>query len=242
MIRSACDSDTEAIVSVEASSFPDVYPDAVGLAGYRRREFEEGYPCCKIIGASSIPGFGEEEHSHSAATASAVHGFVIFETYLHAAREYRDRITDEEIALPANRPPEKKPAYSILMAAIRADPALLEEEFIFVSEICIHPQERERGNGTKLMHHMLEMAEVLAVKVIVLVEGSVSDAARQWTTDEGEDADAVELAALRKKEQRTSMQFYEDKLGLQKRAYFFWGRQGSAIPRIFYVMQYPTDE
>ncbi|KAH8155976.1 hypothetical protein CIB48_g12271 [Xylaria polymorpha] len=84
------------------------------------------------------------------------------------------------------------------------------------------------------------MADVLAVKIIVLVEGSVSDAAQQWMADEAEEVDAVELTALREREQRTSMRFYENKLGFKKRAHFFWGRRGSAIPRIFHVMQYPA--
>ncbi|KAI8947789.1 hypothetical protein F4801DRAFT_592291 [Xylaria longipes] len=231
VIRCACKSDTEAIVEVEATSFPQVYHDAASLVDSRRRELEGGYPCYKILAASS-------EFSKQ----SAVHGFVIFESYLRSFREYRDSKTGEGIALPANRPQDTEPAYSILMAAIRVDPELLEEEFLFVSEICIHPHVRERGNGTRLMRHMVEMADVLAVKIIVLVEGSVSDAAQQWTTDEAEEVDAVELTALREREQRTTMPFYEDKLGFKKRAYFFWGRRGSAIPRIFHVMQYPAHE
>lgn len=119
VIRSACESDTEAIVEVETISFPQVYPDVTGLVDCRRRELEGGYPYYKILAASSE--FSEQ---------SAVHGFVIFESYLRSFREYRDSKTGEGIALPANRPPDKKPAYSILMAAIRADPELLEEEFI----------------------------------------------------------------------------------------------------------------
>ncbi|KAI0453515.1 hypothetical protein F5B21DRAFT_515287 [Xylaria acuta] len=229
VIRSACESDAEAIVEVEATSFPQVYTDAAGLADCRRRELEGGYPCYKVLAASS-----------EFAELSAVHGFIIFESYLRSFREYRDSKTGEGIALPANSPPDRKPAYSILMAAIRADPKLLEEEFLFVSEICIHPHVREKGNGTRLMHHMVEMADVLAVKIIVLVEGSVSDAAQHWATDEAEEVDAVELTALREREQRTTMRFYEDKLGFKKRAYFFWGRRDSAIPRIFHVMQYPA--
>ncbi|KAI1733778.1 hypothetical protein F4680DRAFT_462880 [Xylaria scruposa] len=229
VIRSACENDTEAIVEVESTSFPQVYPDATDLVDYRRRELEGGYPCYRILAASS--GFCEQ---------SAVHGFIIFESYLRSFREYRDSKTGEGIALPANRPPDKKPAYSILMAATRADPELLEEEFLFVSEICIHPHVRERGNGTRLMHHMVEIADVLAVKIIVLVEGSVSDAAEQWMADEAEEVDAVELTALRAREHRTTVQFYENKLGFKKRAYFFWGRRDSAIPRIFHVMEYPA--
>ncbi|RYC55899.1 hypothetical protein CHU98_g10313 [Xylaria longipes] len=189
VIRCACKSDTEAIVEVEATSFPQVYHDAASLVDSRRRELEGGYPCYKILAASS-------EFSKQ----SAVHGFVIFESYLRSFREYRDSKTGEGIALPANRPQDTKPAYSILMAAIRVDPELLEEEFLF------------------------------------------SDAAQQWTTDEAEEVDAVELTALREREQRTTMPFYEDKLGFKKRAYFFWGRRGSAIPRIFHVMQYPAHE
>ncbi|KAI0467920.1 hypothetical protein F4859DRAFT_506364 [Xylaria cf. heliscus] len=229
VIRSACESDMEAIVEVETISFPQVYPDATGLANYRRRELEGGYPYYKILEANS-----------EVCDQSAVYGFIIFESYLRSFREYRDSKTGEGIVLPANRPRDKKPAYSILMAAIRADPDLLEEEFLFVSEICIHPHVRDRGNGTRLMHHMVEMADILAVKIIVLVEGSVSDAAQQWTTDEAEEVDVVELMALREREQRTTVRFYERKLGFRKRAYFFWGRRDSAIPRIFHVMQYPA--
>ncbi|TRX91882.1 hypothetical protein FHL15_007201 [Xylaria flabelliformis] len=212
VIRSACENDTEAIVEVESTSFPQVYSDAVDLVDYRRRELEGGYPCYRILAASS--GFCEQ---------SAVHGFIIFESYLRSFREYYDSKTGEGIALPANRLPDKKPAYTV------------------VSEICIHPHVRERGNGTRLMHHMVEIADVLAVKIVVLVEGSVSDAAQQWMADEAEEVDAVELTALKEREQRTTVQFYEDKLGFKKRAYFFWGRRDSAIPRIFHVMQYPAD-
>ncbi|KAI1347827.1 hypothetical protein F5Y01DRAFT_232804 [Xylaria sp. FL0043] len=228
MIRSACEKDMEAIIEVEMTSFPHVYTDSNGLADCRRRELERGYPCYRILTAGSELGERRE-----------IHGFVILESYLHSYREYRDAGTGEEIILPANRPPDKKPAYSILMAAIRADPALVDEEFLFVSEICIHPHARARGNGTRLMRHIVDVADVLAVKIIVLVEGSVSDAARQWTVDEAEEVDAVELTALRKGEQRTTMSFFS-KLGFKKRAHFFWGRRGCAIPKIFYVMQYPA--
>ncbi|KAI1420057.1 hypothetical protein F5Y12DRAFT_788566 [Xylaria sp. FL1777] len=228
MIRSACESDMEAIIEVETSSFPHIYTDVGGLADCRRRELEGGYPCYRILTASSE--FGDQ---------TAIHGLVIFESYLRSYREYRDAGTGEGITLPANRPPDKKPAYSILMAAIRADPALLDEEFLFVSEICIHPQVRERGNGTRLMRHIVDVADVLAVKIIVLVEGSVSDAAQQWTADEAEEVNAVELTTLRAREQRTTVSFY-GRLGFKKRAYFFWGRRDCAIPRIFYVMQYPA--
>ncbi|KAK5633552.1 hypothetical protein RRF57_009266 [Xylaria bambusicola] len=89
------------------------------------------------------------------------------------------------------------------------------------------------------MRHIVDVADMLAVKIIVLVEGSVSDAAQRWTADEAEEINAVELTTLREREQRTTMPFY-DKLGFKKRAYFFWGRRGCAIPRIFYVMQYPA--
>ncbi|KAJ8121555.1 hypothetical protein O1611_g10073 [Lasiodiplodia mahajangana] len=151
--------------------------------------------------------------------------------------------TGERIPLPANRPLDRKPAYSILMAATRADPGLPDEEFLsVVSEICVHPHMRGRGNGTRLMRHIMGMADVLGVKIIVLVEGSVSEAARQWVANEAEEVNGVELVALEEGEQRTTMPFYEDKLGFKKRAYFFWGRQGSAIPRIFHIMQYPAGE
>ncbi|KAI0905069.1 hypothetical protein F4823DRAFT_567121 [Ustulina deusta] len=226
MIRSACESDIKAIIEVETISFPQVYTDVDYLADCRRRELKGRYPCYRILTAS--PEFGDQ----------AIHGFVIFESYLRSSREYHDAGTGERITLPANHPPDK-PAYSILMAAIRADPALLDEEFLFVSEICIHPHVRERGNGTRLMRHILDVADVLAVKIIVLAEGSVSDAAQQWMADEAEEIDAVELAALRERETRTTMPFY-GKLGFKKRAYFFWGRRDCAIPRIFYVMQYPA--
>ncbi|KAI0427114.1 hypothetical protein F5Y09DRAFT_333601 [Xylaria sp. FL1042] len=228
MIRSACENDMKAIIEVETTSFPHVYTDVDGLADCRRRELERGYPCYRILTES--PEFGDQ---------MAIRGFVILESYLRSYKEYHDAGTGEGITLPANRPPDKKPAYSILMAAIRADPALLDEEFLFISEICIHPHARERGNGTRLMRHIVDVADVLSVKIIVLVEGSVSDAARQWTADEAEEVNTVELTALREREQRTTMSFYS-KLGFKKRAYFFWGRRGCAIPKIFYVMQYPT--
>jgi hypothetical protein len=88
------------------------------------------------------------------------------------------------------------------------------------------------------MRHIVDMANELAVKIIVLVEGSVSDAAQQWTADEGEQVNAVVLAALRERAQRTTMHFYEDMLGFRRRAHFFWGRRDCTIPRIFHVMQY----
>lgn len=90
------------------------------------------------------------------------------------------------------------------------------------------------------MRHIVEVADVLAVKVVVLVEGSVSDAAKRWAVDEGEQVNPGELSGLREREERTMMPFYEDKLGFMRRAYFFWGRRGSGIPRIFHVMQYPA--
>ncbi|KAJ2985113.1 hypothetical protein NUW58_g5711 [Xylaria curta] len=227
IIRSACERDIKAIVEVERISFPQVYMNVCDLVDRRRRELAGGYPCYKVLAA--ITGLGE---------ASAIHGLIIFESYLRFSREYYDPKSGEEITLPANRPPDKKPAYSILMAAVRADAALLKDEFLFVSEICIHPCMRERGNGTRLMGHIVEMANVLAVKIIVLVEGSISEAAQRWMTDEAEEVNTMELAALREMEQRTMMRFYEDKLGFRKRAYFFWGRRGTSIPRIFHVMQY----
>ncbi|KAI0535146.1 hypothetical protein GGR58DRAFT_504540 [Xylaria digitata] len=226
MIRSACESDMEAIIEVEKTSFPHVYTNVDDLTDCRRRELGEGYPCYRILAARSECG-----------DQAVIHGLVIFESYLRSYREYRDAKTGEGIMLPANRPPDKKPVYSILMAATRADPALLDDEFLLVSEICIPPHVRERGNGTRLMRHIVDMADVLAVKIIVLVEGSVSDAAQQWTADEAEEVNAVELAALKEREPRTTMPFY-GKLGFQKRAYFFWGRRDYAIPRIFYIMQY----
>lgn len=90
------------------------------------------------------------------------------------------------------------------------------------------------------MRHIAEVADVLAVRVVVLVEGSVSDAAKRWAVDEGEHVNPVELSALSEREGRTTMPFYEDKLGFVRRAYFFWGRRGSGIPRIFHVMQHPA--
>ncbi|GAW19388.1 hypothetical protein ANO14919_088740 [Xylariales sp. No.14919] len=227
MIRSACQSDIEAIVEVERTSFPQVYTDVDDLVQCRRRELEGGYPCYRILAAGSARG-----------DRTAIYGLAIIESYLRSYREYRDAKTGEGITLPANRPPDKKPAYSALMAATRADPGLLDDEFLFVSEICIHPRMRARGHGTRLMRHIVDVANVLAVKIIVLVEGSVSDAAQQWTADEAEEVNAFELAALKEREQRTTMSFY-GRLGFKKRAYFFWGRRDCAIPRIFYVMQYP---
>ncbi|KAI0401954.1 hypothetical protein F4802DRAFT_600482 [Xylaria palmicola] len=229
IIRSACERDVEAIVAVETASFPHIYADASDLAHCRRDELEEGYPYYNIIGSSS-----------ELVNQSEIHGFVRFESYFWFCREYHDARTGEKTALPANRPPDRNPANSLLLAATRADPVLLDDEFLFVSEICIHPDVRKRGKGMNLMRHIIDMANVLTVMIIVLVEGSVSDAAKQWMADEGEQVDIVELAALRAGEQRTTMQFYEDKLGFKKRAYFFWGRRGSDIPRIFHVMQYPA--
>ncbi|KAI1146787.1 hypothetical protein F4825DRAFT_466237 [Nemania diffusa] len=231
VIRSACESDLRAIVEVETTSFPQVYTDVRDLAECRRREIEGGYPCYRILVPSS-------EHSEQI----AINGFVVFESYLHSCREYCNSKTREGIALPANRLLDGKPAYSILMGAARADPGLLDEEFLFISEICIHPYVRQRGNGTKLIRHIVEIADGLGVKVIVLAEGSVCEAAKQWATDEAEDVNAIELIALGEKEQRTTTPFYEGKLGFKKRAYFFWGRRGSAIPRIFHIMQYPASE
>ncbi|KAI1362968.1 hypothetical protein F5Y08DRAFT_341160 [Xylaria arbuscula] len=229
MIRSASESDMQAIIDVETTSFPHVYTDVGHLMDCRRRELEGGYPCYRIL----TPASSELGHQ------TEIHGLVILESYLRSCREYHDTRTGEGFRLPANWPPDEKPAYSILMAAIRADPALLDEEFLFVSEICIHPLAREKGNGTKLMRHIADVADVLALKIIVLVEGSVSDAARQWAADEAEEVNTVELTELRAREQRTTIPFY-GKLGYKKRAYFFWGRRGCAIPRIFYVMQYPA--
>lgn len=91
-----------------------------------------------------------------------------------------------------------------------------------------------------MMRQITEMADVLAVKIIVLVEGSVAEAARRWTADKAEEVDAMELTLLKEMEQRTAVPFYQDRLGFKKRAYFFWGRRDSAIPRVFYVMQYPA--
>ncbi|KAI0097325.1 hypothetical protein GGR51DRAFT_566650 [Nemania sp. FL0031] len=230
VIRSACEYDMQAIVEVETSSFPQVYTDTRDLVDCRRREIEGGYPCYRILVTNSERG-GQ----------AAVQGFVVFESYLHSCRQYRDSNTGERIALPANRPLDRKPAYSILMAATRADLGLRDEEFLFVSEICVHPHMRGRGNGTKLMRHIMGIADVLGVKIIVLAEGSVSEAAMQWAANEAEEVNVVELVALEEGAQRTTVPFYEDKLGFKKRAYFFWGRQGSTIPRIFHVMQYPAD-
>ncbi|KAJ8112364.1 hypothetical protein ONZ43_g5413 [Nemania bipapillata] len=231
VIRSACKSDMQAIVEVEAISFPQVYTDARNLTDCRRREIEGGYPCYRILVASS-------EHSEQ----MAVRGFVVLESYLHSCRKYYDPKTGEGIALPANRLLDKKPAYSTLMAATRADPGLLDEEFLFISEICIHPNARKRGNGARLIRHIVEIADVLGVEIIVLAEGSVCEAAKQWAIDEAEEVNAVELISLMEGEQRTTTPFYEDKLGFRKRAYFFWGRRGSAIPRIFHIMQYPANK
>ncbi|KAI1812770.1 hypothetical protein GGS20DRAFT_516659 [Poronia punctata] len=225
-IRAACEDDTEAIIQVETTSFPDVYTDDVGELIHRRRdEIEGGYPCCRIL----------EDHGRL-----DIHGVVMLESYLRRARKYRDSETGEEIVLPANRPPDRKPANDILMAAIRADPSLLHEEFLFISEICIHPRKRGMGNGTRLMRHVTDIVNQLAVKVIVLVEGSVSDAAKKWTACEGEEVDMCELSLLRGRERRSIVPFYQEKLGFRSRAHFFWGRRNYTIPRIFHVMQYPS--
>jgi hypothetical protein len=122
VIRAACESDMQAIVEVETISFPQVYANARDLTDYRRREIEGAYPCYRILVASS-------EHSEQ----TAIRGFVVFESYLHSCREYCDSKTGEGIALPANRLLDRKPAYSTLMAATRADPALLDEEFLCAS-------------------------------------------------------------------------------------------------------------
>ncbi|KAI1127832.1 hypothetical protein F5Y10DRAFT_292526 [Nemania abortiva] len=232
VIRSACENDMQAIVEVETTSFPQVYTDAGDLADCRQREIEGGYPCYRIL----------VENSKRTCEQAGIHGFVVFESYLHSCREYYDSNTGERIALPANRPLNKKPADNILSAATRADTGLLHEEFLFISEICIHPHMRGRGNGTRLMRHIVEIADVLGVAIIVLAEGSVSEAARQWAADEAEVVDHLEVAALGEREKRTAAPFYEDKLGFKKRAYFFWGRQGSAIPRIFHIMQHPAGD
>ncbi|KAK5633553.1 hypothetical protein RRF57_009267 [Xylaria bambusicola] len=119
MIRPASQSDMEAIIEVETTSFPQVYTDVGHLADCRRRELEGGYPYYRIL--TTNPELGDE---------TAIYGLIIFESYLRSYREYHDTGTGKGIVLPANRPPDRKPAYSILMAAIRADPALLDEEFL----------------------------------------------------------------------------------------------------------------
>ncbi|KAI2634066.1 hypothetical protein GGS21DRAFT_490987 [Xylaria nigripes] len=229
MIRAANEGDIEAIMEVETVSFPDVYTDADKLVQCRRRELRGGYPHYRVLTAD--PEIDGE---------ATIYGLVTLESYLSSSRQYRDSETGERIALPANRPRDRKPAYDILIAATRADPGLLDEEFLFISEICVHPRERQRGNGTRLMRHIIRIADELAVKVIALVEGSISDAAQQWLAEEVEDVDAVELALRGRKQQRTTMPFYEERLGFKKRTHFFWGRQDSLIPRIFNVMQYPA--
>lgn len=123
VIRSACKSDMEAIIEVETTSFPQIYTDADDLADSRRRELEGGYPCYRILEAQS----GVDDHDNDRAV---VYGVVILESYLRSDREYWDYRTGEGITLPANRPPDRKPAYNILIAATRADPALMEEEFL----------------------------------------------------------------------------------------------------------------
>jgi hypothetical protein len=84
--------------------------------------------------------------------------------------------------------------------------------------------------------------------VIVLVEGTISDAARKWAVacqEEGEEVDpAVSLGGDggsvngEEQETRPMLPFYRDKLGFKTRSHFFWGRKNSSIPRVFYVMQY----
>lgn len=119
IIRSACKSDVEAIVEIEMTSFPQVYADTGDLADCRRREIEAGYPCYEVLTTSS-------ENSEEA----EIYGFISIESYLRSYRKYRDPQTEDIIALPANCLADKQPAYSILMAAARADPALLEDEFL----------------------------------------------------------------------------------------------------------------
>lgn len=111
IIRSACESDIEAIIEMETTSFPQVYTDTGDLADYRRREIEEDYPCHRVLAASP-------RHSEQA----TIYGFITVESYLRSHREYRNPKTGEGIALPANCLADMKPAYSILMAAARADP------------------------------------------------------------------------------------------------------------------------
>lgn len=118
VIRSACESDVEAIVEMETTSFPQVYADTVDLADCRRREIEEGYPCYRVLATS--PKRGEQV---------TIYGFITVESYLRSHIEYRHPKTGDRIALPANCL-ANKPAYSILMAAARADPALLDDEFL----------------------------------------------------------------------------------------------------------------
>ncbi|KAI8625566.1 hypothetical protein F5Y19DRAFT_263610 [Xylariaceae sp. FL1651] len=229
VIRLAFETDIEAIIEVETSSFPDVYVDADELAYRRRRELGEGYPCYKVLAASSR--FNDQP---------AIYGLAILESYLRSPINYQCTRTGEQITLPANRPPDRKPAYDLLMAATRADPALLDEEFLFISEICVHPNEREKGNGTRLMRHIMDIADGLAMSIIVLAEGLVSEAAQQWAVIEAEEISADEMAVLREIERKSTVPFYEDKLGFRRRAHFFWGRRGFTIPRIFHVMQYPA--
>jgi hypothetical protein len=109
----------EAIIEVETMSFPKVYTDAGELAHCRRRELARGYPFYRILIASSaIDG------------QSAIHGLLVLESYLRSPRDYQAYDNGEGIALPANRPQDRKLASNILMAAIRLDPALLDEEFL----------------------------------------------------------------------------------------------------------------
>ncbi|KAI1432252.1 hypothetical protein GGR50DRAFT_697203 [Xylaria sp. CBS 124048] len=250
MIRAATKNDIEAIIEVETTSFPEIYTDTAKLAERRRRELEGGYPYHRVLLATenqATTDSHDHDHDHDQSTAT-IQGLVTLESYLAFSRKYHDSETGEGLTLPANRPLNQKPAYDILMAAARVDPSLLDDEFLFISEICVHPRERARGNGTRLVRHIVRMADALHVKIIVLVEGSLSDAARQWKAEETEAEDldddvAVALASLgqqQKQQQETTMPFYKDKLGFRKRAHFFWGRPGCVIPRMFHVMQYPA--
>jgi hypothetical protein len=128
-IRSARESDVEAIIEIETGAFPQVYTNASELANRRRCEIDEGYPCYRIlVSRSAVDGQTE------------IHGVVLLESYLRSANEFHHPGTGERIALSANRPPDRKPAYDILMAATRADPALLNEEFLceFSPELAMH--------------------------------------------------------------------------------------------------------
>jgi len=82
--------------------------------------------------------------------------------------------------------------------------------------------------------------------VIVLVEGTISDAARKWAVacqEEGEEVDPAVSSVTGElvngeEEEKTMLPFYRDRLGFRTRSHFFWGRKNSSIPRVFYVMQY----
>ncbi|KAI1323718.1 hypothetical protein F5Y16DRAFT_331907 [Xylariaceae sp. FL0255] len=229
-IQCASTNDAPAIVDIQIRSFPEVYNEYDIVMHRLAHDLEANPDFCKIFTIGST-----DRGRH------VVHGAVILESYLWSARESQNPVTGEAIELSVNRPAERNSAENLLMAATRVDPGLLKEEFLFVPELCVHPHMRGRGLGQKLMRHVLNLANHVGLNIVVIAEDSVIEAAQRWIEEEGggEDVDPDDLDALaRVEEWPATTQFYERKLSFHRRSHFFWGRQDSAIPRMFHVLQH----